>query len=77
MIESSKFLTAIRTKGGVVNIHVVRATTAILIKTNPTYTIFFQSREIISKGWKKAGLLDGTTVLPAVDPFECIAQQYH
>ena len=37
-----------------------------------------RGRVIISKGWKKAGiagLLDGTTVLPPEDPFECIDNQ--
>ena len=34
-----------------------------------------RGRQVMCKGWKKAGilgLLDGTTVLPPEDPFECI-----
>lgn len=38
-----KFLKVIRTKGGVVNIHVVRATAKALIETNPSSSQHIQS----------------------------------
>jgi hypothetical protein len=39
------------------------------------FTSVSHGRDIIPKGWKKAGisgLLDGTTIIPPEDPFEQI-----
>lgn len=67
-----KFLTAIRAKGGVVNIHVVRATAAALIKTNPTSSQhlhnFRMPRSWVQSLYKRMGLTKraGTTSRPPV-----------
>lgn len=67
-----KYLTGIRTKGGVVNIHVVRATAAALIKTNPTSSQhlhnFCMPRSWVQSLYRRMGLTKraGTTSRPPV-----------
>ena len=45
-----RFLRAVRSKGGVINIHVVRATAEALIKSNPSLVHQFISLEM-SRSW--------------------------
>ena len=67
-----KFLKAIRIKGGVVNIHVVRASATALIKTNPSsfqhLRNFSMPRSWVQSLYRRMGLTKraGTTSRPPV-----------
>jgi len=67
-----KFLTAIRMKGGVVNIHVVRTTATALIKTNPSSSQhlrnFSMPRSWVQSLYRRMGFTKraGTTSQPPV-----------
>ena len=66
-----KFLRAIRAKGGVVNIHVVRATTAALIESNPSMShlqSFGMPRSWVQSLYRRMGYSRrvGTTTRPPV-----------
>lgn len=66
------FLRAVRTKGGIVNIHVVRAATAALIKSNPLTSQHLQNfsmpRSWVTSVYKRMGYTRraGTTTRPLV-----------
>ena len=67
-----RFLKAVRSKGGVVNIHVVRATAKALIASNPTslqqLTNFKMPRSWVQSIYRRMGLTKraGTTSRPPV-----------
>lgn len=67
-----KFLKALRNKGGVVNIHIVRATTEALIKSNPVLAAQLQDfpmpRTWVQSLYRRIGFTKrtGTTARPPV-----------